>query len=209
MGGEIWVGSPSTISEKPEFPGTKFSFTLETYSNEKLNKEGNLTSVKQLNEIKAIIVSQVLHDTEPVFSFFEQVGISFEKHTYNTIESSQDTLSASDYHLIVIIDSLEFDGFKISQALHDNNLSSKYLIILISSNDLSGNFIRSRRVGIDYYLIKPYETSEIFEIIRQSFTSVDTKEKTPVKLKKMQKNILMMAIIYGMVECLFGKQTPY
>jgi signal transduction histidine kinase len=35
MHGEIWVESPSTISTKPNYPGSKFSFTIEVYSNER------------------------------------------------------------------------------------------------------------------------------------------------------------------------------
>ncbi len=35
MSGEIWVESPCGESIKPEYPGSKFCFTIEAYSNEK------------------------------------------------------------------------------------------------------------------------------------------------------------------------------
>ena len=38
MHGEIWVESPSSISTDQEFPGSKFSFTIDAYSNERIPK---------------------------------------------------------------------------------------------------------------------------------------------------------------------------
>ncbi len=38
MHGEIWVESPSSISTDEEFPGSKFSFTIDAYSNERIPK---------------------------------------------------------------------------------------------------------------------------------------------------------------------------
>ena len=49
MHGEIWVQSPSPIPASPNFPGSRFSFTIEVYSNEKLVK------ALHTEEIKAIV----------------------------------------------------------------------------------------------------------------------------------------------------------
>jgi CheY-like chemotaxis protein len=43
--------------------------------------------------------------------------------------------------------------------------------------------------GVDYYLIKPYEASEVFEIIQNNFTNLKVKEKELPELNKLRKTI--------------------
>ena len=49
MHGEIWVESPSSISEEEDFPGSKFSFTIDAYSNEKIPKLFDFDHITRLN----------------------------------------------------------------------------------------------------------------------------------------------------------------
>lgn len=192
MGGEIWVESPSSITEKPEYPGTKFSFSIETYSNEKLKKNLPVKDIHEFFQIKALIISGQINESESIYSYFDQIGIIHNNHIYKNIESLNDELNQSGYHVLVINDSLGFDGFNIAAEIQLNKLPDNYLILLISSNDLTGNFIRSRKLGIDYYLIKPYESSEIFDIIQQTFTNVVPRVKPAVPLTQIQKNISIL-----------------
>ncbi|NJM14564.1 MAG: hypothetical protein HC896_03535 [Bacteroidales bacterium] len=39
MNGEIWVESPSSISTSSKYPGSRFSFTIEAYLDEPLEKD--------------------------------------------------------------------------------------------------------------------------------------------------------------------------
>lgn len=190
MGGEIWVESPSSISEKPEYPGTKFSFTIETYSNEKLKKNLPVKDIYEFFQVKALIICGQINETESIYSYFNQIGVNYKNHIYDNIESLKNELNTS--HILVINDSLGFDGFRIAAEIQANKLSDNHLILLISSNDLTGNFIRSRKLGIDYYLIKPYESSEIFDIIQQTFTNVVPRVKPAVPLTQIQKDISIL-----------------
>ena len=52
MHGEIWVESPSSISSDREFPGSKFSFTIDAYSNERIPKDFNFEKITRFSDIK-------------------------------------------------------------------------------------------------------------------------------------------------------------
>ena len=58
MHGEIWVESPSSITMDEEFPGSKFSFTIDAYSNERIPKSFNFEHITRLNEINALILTK-------------------------------------------------------------------------------------------------------------------------------------------------------
>jgi CheY-like chemotaxis protein len=191
MGGEIWVESPSTISTDPAFPGSKFNFTIETFSNEKLHKNYDFSNIKEYSQINALVVSNTSNDSEPIFSYFDNFGIVYDKYT---IESSELLINKllieyNKYEIIIIYDSIDYDGFRLAKVLHDRGITYKHLFILISSNDVTGNYIRSKRLGIDFYLIKPYESSEVFDLIQESFTNISPDAKIPAKLNKIRKDI--------------------
>ncbi|NJK98382.1 MAG: hypothetical protein HC905_28805 [Bacteroidales bacterium] len=94
--------------------------------------------------------------------------------------------------MIFIKDSLAVDGFKIAKTLFEKGITYKHLFIIISSNDNVGNFIKAKRLGIDYYLIKPYESSEVFDIIQDNFTTIKSDLKIAPKLNKIRKNISIL-----------------
>jgi CheY-like chemotaxis protein len=83
--------------------------------------------------------------------------------------------------------------------LHDKGITDKYLFILISSNDINGNYIRAKRLGIDYYLIKPYESSEVFDLIQENFKAIRPDAHVPVKINKTRKDIHILVAEDNMI----------
>jgi len=57
MGGEMWVESPSSISTDPQYKGSKFSFTIQIYSNEKIAKNIDVSKITEYNEINVLIIN--------------------------------------------------------------------------------------------------------------------------------------------------------
>jgi CheY-like chemotaxis protein len=94
--------------------------------------------------------------------------------------------------MIFIKDSLSIDGFKIAKQLFEKGITYKHLFVLVSSNDNSGNFIRAKRLGMDYYLIKPYESSEVFDIIQDNFANLKSDHQVGPKLNKIRKDISIL-----------------
>ncbi len=203
MGGEIWVESPSSISSNPAFPGSRFSFTIEAYSNERLPKNIDFNNIQEYSQINALIIVASSKDNEPIFTYFDNFGIRYEK--YELLQLTTDLLinklkiESEKFQLLIITDNLNFDGFRISKILSDKDLLNRFLCILISSNDIIGNYIRSRRLGIDYYLIKPYESSEIFDLIQNNFKSIEPDASIPAKLSKIRKSINILVAEDNMI----------
>ncbi|HAN18334.1 MAG: hypothetical protein A2X13_04455 [Bacteroidetes bacterium GWC2_33_15] len=196
MGGEIWVESPSSISFDPQYTGSKFSFTIQVFSNEKLKKETDFSKITDYNQINVLIINKNPKNDKIILHTFN----SFETNNKEIIPG-EDTIALLEknssgaenkYHLLIINDCAEFDGIGLARKIHENGLSSKYLIAIISSNDQPGNYIKCKINGVDYYLIKPYEASEIYEILIENFTSLRVTDKELPELNKLKKNIKIL-----------------
>ncbi len=70
MHGEIWAESPSAISTNPNYPGSKFSFTIEVYSNERLIKALHTEDVQQLSQLKVLVVTHTVQNKQRSTPFF-------------------------------------------------------------------------------------------------------------------------------------------
>jgi PAS domain S-box-containing protein len=203
MGGEIWVESPSTISTDPAFPGSKFCFTIEAYSNEKLLKSYDFSGITEYNQISALIITTDVTENEPIYSFLDNFGIPFEK--YNLDPETPELLinklliETDKFQMVILNDSIHYNGFALAKMLFEKGITFRHLFVLISSNDLSGNYIKSRRLGIDFYLIKPYESSEVFDFIQESFTAISPDAKIPAKISKIRKNINILVAEDNMI----------
>jgi PAS domain S-box-containing protein len=193
MNGEIWVESPSSISTDPKYPGAKFGFTIEVFSNERLEKEYNFSSITKFSDIKALIISDKNDLQDTLVKACQNFGISvqitsFQKDTLDLIRRNPSTRE-DGFKIIFITDTYESDGFFITRKLFDKGLADKFLMIMVSSNDKIGNFVKSKRLGIDYYLVKPFELSEIFDIIQDNFTNIEVDDKILVTLEKLRRDL--------------------
>ncbi|UCG28711.1 MAG: response regulator, partial [Bacteroidales bacterium] len=176
MGGEIWVESPSRIFINPDFPGSRFSFTIEVFSNEKIKKDIDFEDITKYHQIKTLIINEKTEKDDLLLETLQNFGISsyvtnFQDKTVDLIKSNA-TNKNERYKMIIINDTKSFDGFHVAQKLHLEKLSDKFLLIILSGNDKKGNFARSKKLGVDYYLIQPFQSSEIFDIIQNNFTNI-------------------------------------
>jgi CheY-like chemotaxis protein len=76
---------------------------------------------------------------------------------------------------VILFDDEEFNGFEAARAIWENKLSVNFIMIMISSNDKKGNYLSCITLGIDHYLIKPFDISELVSTIRNSFPYFDHK----------------------------------
>lgn len=196
MGGEIWVESPSSISYDPQYSGSKFSFTIQVYSNERTIKEIDVSKITDYNQINVLIINNNPDEEKSLmhsFSSFEtnNTQITPKDNPIEKIELSfQD--GQNPYHVIMIKDSADFDGIGFARKLHEKGISNKLFIAIVSSNDQPGNYVKCKMNGVDYYLIKPYEASEVFEILQDNFTKLKITEKKLPELNKLKKNIKIL-----------------
>ncbi|MFC2103808.1 response regulator [Bacteroidota bacterium] len=193
MGGEMWVESPSSISQDPQYSGSKFSFTVQVYSNEKIKKDVDVSKIVDYNQINVLIVNDNPEEENTLWLSFKSFETNNEQITPddNPIEKIENSLNNNNkrFHLILIKDNANFDGIGFARKLHEKGLSEKFFMAIVSSNDQPGNYVKCTMTGVDYYLIKPYEASEVFEILQDNFTSLKATEKELPELNKLKKKI--------------------
>ncbi|MGB9747357.1 MAG: response regulator [Bacteroidales bacterium] len=173
MNGEISVESPSRISSDPAYPGSRFHFTIEVFSNEKLRKKYDFRNIASFNDIRcALITFDPARDTE-LIETLEKIGIqvTLVPSRSNFTDFLQNHLpeKPEPFHLVVLTDSNLINGFAIARKIQEESLSEYFLIILVSSRDKQGNYIRCKQFWVDYYLIAPFDRSEIFDILQDNF----------------------------------------
>ena len=181
MHGEIWVESPSTIRVDEEFPGSKFSFTIEAYSNERIPKKFDFRGIARLSEIKVLVLTK---ESDPernsMVRVLERFGLNVVTKIYqdSTVDSVVHHLQvkSQEYQMIVLVDKNQLDGFALAQGMKKNMLIDNYPIVLISSNDKTGNYKFCRKLGIDYYLIEPFETKEVMDILDDIFPGIEDRK---------------------------------
>ena len=191
MNGEISVESPSRLSDNPAFPGTTFTFTIEVFSNEKLKKNYDFTHITSYQQIKAIIISDRIDTEKNLALVFSNLGIKISLKPFSKalMDSIQSPEIRDDLQMIIIIDSPYFDGFKVAEKLKEAGMIDNYLVVLFSSNNKQGNYMKCRKVGIDYYVIQPQEASEIFDIIQNNFSSIKREIDHYSTITQIRKNI--------------------
>ncbi|GAJ20535.1 unnamed protein product, partial [marine sediment metagenome] len=129
MGGEIWVESPSGISDDPETPGTRFSFTIKVFSNEKIKKIIQDEKITKYHQIKTLIINEKTGKDDHLLEILQNFGISsyvtnFQGKTIDLIKSNI-TNRTESYNVIIISDTPSFNGFEVARQLHQHKLSDK------------------------------------------------------------------------------------
>ena len=186
MHGEIWVDSPSAISTDSEFPGSKFSFTIDAYSNERIPKNYDFKKISHLREINVLILTKESDPSKNTMArMLDRFGLNVVTKIYqdSTMDSVIHHIQMKEgvYQLVIFVDKNQLDGFAVAQEMQNKELTEKYPIVLVSSNDKTGNYKTCRKLGIDYYLIEPFETKEVFDVLSELFPGiVDLKNFEPM-----------------------------
>ncbi len=170
MGGELLAESPSGLLNDR---GVKVSFTVKTFSNDKLIKELQYDKFTKFEQIKTLVITGNQSRDEELLGAFHRLGLrvsitTFQKTTVNQIKANLSN-NVESYNLVIIIEDKDFNGFDAARAIWENNLSGCFIILLISSNDKKGNYMNCIMLGIDHYLVKPFDIRELVNTFKDSF----------------------------------------
>lgn len=169
MGGSLVAESPAGLVPDQ---GTKITFSINVYSNERITKQLAVDDITDTGKVRTMVITGTVRDEE-VLNVLHQTGMQLSITTYMkpTINQIRSNMNNPDekYHLIVIFDDAVFNGFDVAAGLWENKLSRNFVIILVSSNDKKGNYLKSLMLGVDTYLIKPVTPAEIRNSVRKSF----------------------------------------
>jgi signal transduction histidine kinase/CheY-like chemotaxis protein len=194
MGGELIAESLSGISGNAV---NRVSFTIRTYSNERPQKDLDLSSVTNFGQIKTLIISGTQNRDEELMAAIHKLGLSssvttFQKSTISQVKANL-SLTEGKYKMIIITDDEDFDGFEAAKLFWENRLSLNLVMLLVSSNDKKGNYLRCITLGIDHYLIKPFDQIELFNAVQSSFTYVEKKTDS-ISTEDLKKDIQILLV---------------
>ncbi len=99
---------------------------------------------------------------------------TFQKSTVEQIKANLNH-NGNRYHLVVILDDKDFDGFDAAKQIWENKLSGQFIMMVISSNDMKGNLLKCITMGIDHYIVKPFDMQDLYNTIKTSFPCIDRK----------------------------------
>lgn len=191
MHGEIWVESPSGLSKNKKYPGSKFCFTIEVFSNEELKKNLDFSEFKSFSEVNAFITAQNILSRKRIEGFFKHLGIKADtlvlKEDKDIIPSIKNQLKQKKYQLLFIMDDLNLDGLWIARQLFQAEINKNYRIVLISSKHKQENYVQTKINLIDYYLIEPFEQNILKNYLYKWFPGI--KEQEEELFSKLQKNL--------------------
>ena len=170
MGGELKAVSPSGISGDL---GTKVTFTILTYSNDRQLKSLSFENIKTFDKIRTLVITGNQNRDEEILGALHRLGLTvtittFQRSTVNQIKANLN-YPEDRYSLVIIFDDDEFNGFDAARGIWENRLSANFIMFMVSSNDKKGNWLNCISLGVDHYLIKPFDISELIGIIKNSF----------------------------------------
>ncbi len=194
MGGELTAVSPSGLSGDR---GTKVTFTIHTYSNDRQVKDLSLENLKTFDRIKTLVITGSQNRDEQVLGALHKLGLNitittFQRSTVNQIKANLN-FPEEKYSLVVIFDDVDFNGFDAARVIWENKLSSNFIMLMVSSNDKKGNFLKCITLGIDNYLIKPFDMGELPSIIKSSFPFLED-HAAPVEIGSVRTDISILII---------------
>ncbi|MBN2611829.1 MAG: response regulator [Bacteroidales bacterium] len=176
MNGEIWVESPSSISTNHAYPGTKFSFTIEVFSNEKLDKDFDFSEITDLSKVNVLIISQNGADKKRLIKLLDHHGISHSVYKFQNDKKDNlnDLLKRNeqDYHVLVLLDEPNFNSIEIARSLMESKIINNFLVFMVSSSHKPDNYIQSKRSGIDYYMTQPFEQDEFLDYLLENYPNI-------------------------------------
>jgi signal transduction histidine kinase/CheY-like chemotaxis protein len=195
MHGEIWVESPSSITKSKKYPGSKFSFTIEVFSNEKLDKNLNFDSITEFNQVDALVLTANIESKVRLVYFLKQNGIKYEGFNFQ-IDKFKDLNNklkekGKNIKLIFIMDEPNYKGFEIAHKLKEKSISDSYIVFIVSSNHKPDNFILAKREGVDYYLIQPFEHEDLLNYLHDTFPNVKITAELETKKIRTDLSILV------------------
>ena len=176
MKGEMHIESPPDYKDKPGGTGTRVRFQIQVFSNDFSGKNLNTGHTGNPGSIKALVLADDFKKKSGIQGILGKLGIPCETTLFNdsAIELLKSRLAdpARTQSVVFIIDNAESNGFAIARKLHESNITGNHLIIIISSVNKTGNFLKSRLYGADYYLTEPCDISEIADLLSKYFPRI-------------------------------------
>ena len=210
MGGELTAESPYGSGNN----GLRVIFTVPAYSNDRQIKDLALSKITSFQDIKTLVISGNQNRDDEVLADLHKIGLSVKITTWqkSTISQIKANMNFQDdrYNMIVIFDDEGINGFEIAAGIWETRLSGNFIIMLITNDDRKGNFLKCISMGIDHYLIKPFNIDELILAIKTSFPFIEEKSsesdtvgtRNDLKILVIEDNFMNQKVIGVMLNSL-------
>lgn len=172
MGGKLYAESPSGLHEDS---GTRITFTILVCPDERMTKNLKADVINSFTGIKTLVIASPNNRDEEITGALHKLGMKITVTTFMKSTVSQlmaNLASAEKYNLVLLFDDEKFDGFSVASSLLENDLSKEFIIMMVSSNDRRGNYLKCNSMGVDQYLIKPLTGDDLVNAIRTCFPGI-------------------------------------
>jgi signal transduction histidine kinase/DNA-binding response OmpR family regulator len=194
MGGEFLAECPSGLNGEM---GMKVTFTIITYSNDRQIKDLSLEKITTFSSIRVLVITGTQTRDEEILGALHKMGLIVRVTTYmkSTVNQIRENSNYPDekYNLVIIFDDENFNGFDVAKSIWDNKLSEHFIMMMITSNDKKGNYMKCIMLGIDHYLIKPFDISDLVNVVKNSFPFIeDSASSFDIGTERNNINILIV-----------------
>ncbi|MBK3516051.1 response regulator [Carboxylicivirga marina] len=207
MGGEIWVNSPSGISDEPDSPGAEFAFTI-PYKSKTHNKHFNYNHISNLRKVRAFVISDEPLQVRILIKNLASLHIDYKVLPPST-ESIDIIRTDNKHHLLIIDHRPDFNGLEFLQTIYNHRLHKRMPIIMQSSDFEPSNTSLAKRIGADVYLRKPVELKTLEEFVIRFFPNIQSNRLSIAQLQNTQSLKVLVAedniLNQRVAKNLFGK----
>jgi signal transduction histidine kinase/CheY-like chemotaxis protein len=179
MGGELNAESPSGISGDQ---GIRIVFSILAYANDRLLKNLSLEKITTFDMVKTLVITGSQGRDEEVLTTLHKIGLNISVTTFQRSTTAQIRANLNNpddkYNLLIILDDDEFNGFDAAKSCWEANLSGSIIIVIISSNDQKGNYMKCITMGVDHYIVRPLDNNELKVVILNSFPFIESQQSS-------------------------------
>lgn len=193
MGGQVWLNSQ--LGE-----GASFYFTIEAAIGSQVDKSSNTIKITDLKGMPVLIVDDVAVNQKIMSTMTTQWGMvaTCAGGGQTALSKLEKALDEKSPYKIILLDILmpELDGFDVAERIRSIPELESTKIIMVTSHGEQINPDKISRLGIDGYLLKPLNGSQLFNAIQNALVLDYTQEeKSIIKVIPSKKKDIRVLLV--------------
>lgn len=167
LGGEIWLESPSGLTQNPDSPGTSFRFTITAQvESGQVKNRPKMTKVS-LNNLKALVIEKDTAEQKNLELLLNAWGI--KTHSASKESDVLEKLGHGEFKNfdLLLCDLRQMDSTANSffDRMRRSNKDRHLRIVVLASWGVKGDGAYCQDIGVDAYMVKPVQKNDLLNIL--------------------------------------------